>query len=225
MATKSLLKHKDIGPSLDHLIANDKHFKKHVTADDLKLIVRDIRPCTFDAFARTIVGQQVSTAAANTIWARVEALADPFTPEAILKLPEPVLRGAGLSGPKVKYLRGLSQAIVDGDFDPKKLNKMSDEDVIESITALNGFGRWSAEMVLMFSLARPDVFSGGDLGLREGIKLVLKLPERPTEKEAVKLAERWAGHRTAASFLLWHTYSKAAAAAKTLPKTPKKKSK
>jgi DNA-3-methyladenine glycosylase II len=209
MTTKKtqLRDHKLIGPSLKHLVTKDPHFKKYFKPADLNGIVRDIRKCTFDAFARTIVGQQVSTAAARTIWARLEALADPFTPEAIVKLPDQSLRGAGLSGQKVKYLRGLSEAIIAGTFDPAKLKKMPDTDVIEAITALNGFGRWSAEMMLIFSLARPDVFSGGDLGLREGMKRVLKLEERPTEKEAIKLAERWAGHRTAASLLLWHTQS------------------
>lgn len=208
MPSRSLRDHKVIGPSLKHLVSKDKHFKNYFTAKDLLAIVREISPCTFEAFVRTIVGQQVSTAAANTIWLRVEALADPFTPENVLKLSDAVLRSAGLSGQKVKYIRGLSQAIVDGTFDPKKLAKMSDERVIEAITALNGFGRWSAEMVLIFSLARPDIFSGGDLGLRVGIQRVLKMKERPTEKESIKLAERWAGHRTAASLLLWHTYHK-----------------
>lgn len=206
--TRYLRDHKDIRPSLETLLKRDPHFKQYFKKSDIDDIAHTHRTCTFDAFARTIVGQQISTKAAASVWARVQALADPFTPEAVLKLPEPVLRGAGLSGQKVVYLRGLSQAVVEGTFNPKALAKMNDAQVIEAITALKGFGRWSAEMVLMFALVRPDVFSGGDLGLREGIRRVLKLKERPTEKQAVMLAERWAGHRTAASLLLWHTYSK-----------------
>ena len=210
MATKvKLLRdHKDIRPSLEHLLKNDPYIKKYFTKADIDAITHAHRPCTYDAFARTIVGQQISTKAAASVWARVEALCSPFSPEGILKLDDQTLRSAGLSGQKVKYLRGLSQAVVDGSFDPAKLKKMSDAEVIEAITALNGFGRWSAEMVLMFALVRPDVFSGGDLGLREGIRRVLKLKERPTDKESVRLAERWAGHRTAASLLMWHTYAK-----------------
>ncbi len=214
---KYLRDHKDIRPSLESLLSNDPYFKKYYKKADIDAIAHSHRPCTYEAFARTIVGQQISTKAAASVWARVQALADPFDPNVIMKLPDPVLRGAGLSGQKVTYLRGLSEAVANGTFDPKKLQKMSDAQVIEAVTALKGFGRWSAEMVLMFALARPDVFSGGDLGLREGIRRVLKLKERPTEKESVKLAERWAGHRTAASLLLWHTYSK-----EGTPKNPEK---
>lgn len=166
------------------------------------------RPCSYEAFARTIVGQQLSVKAAATIWGRVQLLANPFEPETVETLQDSDLRAAGLSGQKVLYLRGLTQEVLNKKFVPTALKKMSDVDVIEAITALKGFGRWSAEMVLMFALVRPDVFSGGDLGLREGMRKVLKLPERPTEKQAVVLAERWAGHRTAASLLLWHTQKK-----------------
>jgi DNA-3-methyladenine glycosylase II len=118
-------------------------------------------------------------------------------------VPHEALRAAGLSGQKVTYLQTLSNAVMDGSFKPETLHTLTDDDVIKTITALKGFGRWSAEMVLMFTLARPDVFSGGDLGLREGLKKVMKLDARPTEKQAINLAARWAPHRTAASLLLW----------------------
>lgn len=195
--------HKLIRPSLEYLVTNDRYFKKFFRPEEIETIHHQHRKCSYESFARTIVGQQVSIKAAATIWGRVQALADPFHPEAILKLKDPVLRKAGLSGNKVAYLRALSEAVHNKSFDPARLKKLSDAEVIEAITALKGFGRWSAEMVLVFALARPDVFSGGDLGLREGIRRVMKLPERPTEKEAIKLAERWAPHRTAASLLLW----------------------
>lgn len=205
----SLLRnHPAIRPSLETLVKTDKYFKKFFKQDDIEAIEHRHRPCSYEAFARTIVGQQLSTKAAATIWGRVQLLADPFEPKKILKLKDESLRAAGLSGQKVIYLRGLSEAVHSKTFEPEKLKKLSDEDVIETITALKGFGRWSAEMVLMFALVRPDVFSGGDLGLREGLKRVLKLPERPSEKESVVLAERWVGHRTAASLLLWHSLQK-----------------
>jgi len=203
-----LRNHKAIRPSLDMLVAKDKHFKKFFTPDDIEAIEHSHRPCSYEAFARTIVGQQLSVKAAATIWGRVQLLADPFEPKKVMKIKDEALRAAGLSGQKVVYLRGLSEAVVDKSFVPEKLAKLSDNEVIETITALKGFGRWSAEMVLMFALVRPDVFSGGDLGLREGLKRVLKLPERPTEKQSVVLAERWVGHRTAASLLLWHANKK-----------------
>lgn len=200
-----LCDHKVIRPSLEYLVAKDKHFKKFYKPSDIDEIDHTHRPCSYEAFARTIVGQQLSTKAAATIWGRVQLLADPFEPIKVLKLKDEKLRAAGLSGQKVVYLRGLSEAVASKSFVPEKLSKLADEDVIEAITELKGFGRWSAEMVLMFALVRPDVFSGGDLGLREGLKRVLKLDARPTEKESVVLAERWAGHRTAASLLLWHS--------------------
>ncbi|MCB1537773.1 MAG: DNA-3-methyladenine glycosylase 2 family protein [Rhodospirillales bacterium] len=200
-----LNKHKSIRPSLEHLVQNDRHFKKIFTLSDIDSIAHRHRPCSYAAFVRTIVGQQLSTKAAATIWGRVAALADPFVPETVLALDDAALRGAGLSGQKIGYLRGLSAAVAAGDFSFSRLRHMDDAEVIAAITALKGFGRWSAEMVLIFALARLDVFSGGDLGLREGMRRVLKLDARPSEKAAVKLAERWAGHRTAASLLLWHT--------------------
>jgi DNA-3-methyladenine glycosylase II len=200
---KALRDHAMIRPSLLHLVVKDKHFKAQFKKSDIDAIAHSHRAVSFESFARTIVGQQLSVKAAATIWARVQLLAEPFTPENVLKLSDAQLRGAGLSGSKVAYLRGLSAAVLDKSFNPATLKKMSDAEVITAVTALKGFGRWSAEMVLMFALARPDVFSGGDLGLREGLKRVLKLKERPTEKQAVILAERWAGHRTAASLLLW----------------------
>jgi DNA-3-methyladenine glycosylase II len=191
--------HPNIRPSLEHLVSYDPNFKNC----DIEAIPHTTRICSYEAFARTLVGQQLSLKAASTIWGRVEHLAHPFTPQNILKLSNETLRAAGLSGQKIIYLQTLSNAVMDGSFKPETLHTLTDDDVIKTITALKGFGRWSAEMVLMFTLARPDVFSGGDLGLREGLKKVLKLDVRPTEKEAIKLAARWAPHRTAASLLLW----------------------
>jgi DNA-3-methyladenine glycosylase II len=195
--------HASLRPSLTHLVENDRYFKTYFTAKDIETIPHAHRACSFEAFARTIVGQQISTKAADSVWARLKVVCDPFTPQTIQRLPDEALRACGLSGQKVVYLRGLSQAVIDKAFDPGALDRLSDAEVIAAITALKGFGRWSAEMVLMFALVRPDVFSGGDLGLREGVRRVLKLKERPTEKESIVLAQRWAGHRTAASLLLW----------------------
>ncbi len=202
--------HAAIRPSLERLVASDRHFKSFFTPEDIADIYHNHRACSFESFARTIVGQQVSVKAADTVWARLEAAVQPFTPENVLAKTDEALRAVGLSGQKVGYLRGLSLAVAERRFDPAMLSRMDDAGVIDAITALKGFGRWSAEMVLMFALTRPDVFSGGDLGLREGLRRVLKLKERPTEKESIKLAERWVGHRTAASLLLWHANYKAA---------------
>lgn len=158
----------------------------------------------FEDLARIVVGQQVSTAAARTIWGRVcEAFGNRAPrPEEVVGAEE-VLRGCGLSGRKASYVAGIGEAIVGGDFVPEELEEMPDADVIETMTALKGLGQWSAEMFLMFNLGRPDVFSGGDLGLRNGMKIALELDEAPTPQEAVATAERWSPHRTLACIYLW----------------------
>jgi DNA-3-methyladenine glycosylase II len=158
----------------------------------------------FDDLARIVVGQQVSTAAARTIWGRVcDAFGGrPPTPEEVIGA-EDTLRGCGLSGRKASYVAGIGEAIVGGEFIPEELTEMPDEEVIEAMTALKGLGQWSAEMFLMFNLDRPDVFSGGDLGLRNGIKIVHELDEAPSPQESVEIAERWRPHRTLACIYLW----------------------
>ena len=158
----------------------------------------------FEDLARIVVGQQVSTAAARTIWGRVcEAFGGRApTPEEVVGA-EDTLRGCGLSGRKASYVAGIGEAIVGGEFVPEELVEMPDAEVIETMTALKGLGRWSAEMFLMFNLGRPDVFSGGDLGLRNGIKIALELEEAPTPEESIEIAERWQPQRTLACIYLW----------------------
>lgn len=160
----------------------------------------------FVALARTIVGQQVSTAAARTIWARVCAefgSEEPGPEQFVVAAAEKRLRSCGLSGRKASYVIGIAEAVVAEELLLEELLEMEDEQVIEALVSLRGLGRWSAEMILMFDLARPDVFSGGDLGLRKGIQIAYGLPEPPTPEEAVEIAERWRPHRTLASLYLW----------------------
>jgi DNA-3-methyladenine glycosylase II len=167
--------------------------------------LRDRHDDRFLAIARIITGQQVSTAAARTIWGRVlEAFGGAPTAEAVAaEGAEDTLRGAGLSGRKASYVAGVARAIVAGELRPDELEDMDDEAVIETLTALKGLGRWSAEMFLIFDLGRPDVFSGGDLGLRHGIRIAYGMDEPPTPQEAEEIAERWSPHRSLASLYLW----------------------
>lgn len=159
----------------------------------------------FLALARIIVGQQVSTAAARTVWGRVvEAFDGAPSPAALVaEGAEEKLRAAGLSGRKASYMIGVAEAIVSGQLRPDELDEASDEEVIETLVALRGLGQWSAEMFLLFDLGRPDVFSGGDLGLRHGIRLAYGLDEPPTPAEAAEIAERWSPNRSLASLYLW----------------------
>jgi DNA-3-methyladenine glycosylase II len=158
----------------------------------------------FEDLARIVVGQQVSTAAARTIWGRIcDAFEGrPPTPEEALDAYE-VLRGCGLSGRKASYLVGIAEAIVAGELDPEGLGELSDEEVVAALTALKGLGQWSAEMFLIFNLGRADVFSGGDLGLRNGVRIVLELEQTPNAAEAVEIAERWSPQRSLACIYLW----------------------
>jgi len=159
----------------------------------------------FEALARIIVGQQVSTAAARTIWGRVvDEFGGPPEPlDLIADDAERRLRSCGLSGRKATYMIGIAEAIESGALKPDELDELDDADVVEALVELKGIGRWSAEMFLMFDLGRPDVFSGGDLGLRRGIQIAYELEEMPTLEEAVATAETWKPHRTLASLYLW----------------------
>jgi DNA-3-methyladenine glycosylase II len=159
----------------------------------------------FQALARIIVGQQVSTAAARTVWGRiVEAFdGDPSADALAAPGTEEKLRVAGLSGRKASYMIGLAETVAAGELRLDELDDLGDHEVIEALVAVRGLGRWSAEMFLLFDLARPDVFSGGDLGLREGVRVAYGLAEPPTPEDAVAIAERWSPHRSLACLYLW----------------------
>ena len=161
----------------------------------------------FGALVRIVVGQQLSTKAARSIHARLAALFDGEAPTAkgLLALSEVDLRGVGLSGRKVEYLRDLARHVLDGSLELDRLDELSDEEVIEEIVAVRGFGAWSAEMFLIFHLRRPDVISGGDLGIRRAIQLAYGLDEMPSPEEVVERAERWRPNRSLASLYLWES--------------------
>lgn len=158
----------------------------------------------FDALAGSIVGQQLSTKAADTIWGRLKAACGgQVTPEALTKLRAPTLRKAGLSAAKVKSLKALSKAVITGELKLKKLRRIPEEDAVAQLVSIWGIGRWTAEMFLMFALEREDVFSPGDLGLRRSIELLYSLPKDAPIKEIEAISLKWSPHRTFASRVLW----------------------
>ena len=190
------------------LAASDPQLAALMERVDVEALERRMSERTadrFQALARIIVGQQVSTAAARTVWGRiVESFDGHPTPEALVaEGAERKLRVAGMSGRKTSYMIGMAEAIVAGELRPDELDELDDEEVIETLVALRGLGRWSAEMFLIFDLGRPDVFSGGDLGLRHGVRIAHGLPELPTPEEAAAIAERWSPHRSLACLYLW----------------------
>jgi DNA-3-methyladenine glycosylase II len=160
------------------------------------------------ALVGAIVSQQLSTKAAATIFGRFVALfPDNHIPDAaaIAAHSDEALRGVGLSGQKVGYMRDLCARIADGRLDLDELDALPDELVIERLTAVKGFGRWTAEMFLMFRLHRPDVLPAGDLGIVNAIQRLYKLRKRPDAKRVLKLGEAWKPYRSVASWYLWQT--------------------
>lgn len=158
----------------------------------------------FDSLAGAIVGQQLSTKAADTIWERLKiACKGSVTPEAITRLRTPTLRKVGLSAAKVKSLKELSKVILSGELKLETLKKIPEEEAIVRLSSVWGIGRWTAEMFLMFALEREDVFSPGDLGLRRSIEQLYNLPKDVPIKQLEVIAAKWSPHRTFASRVLW----------------------
>jgi DNA-3-methyladenine glycosylase II len=158
----------------------------------------------FASLAASVTGQQLSTKAADTIWARLEAACGgSVTPEAIKKLRLSTMRKAGLSAAKAKTLKELAHAVLKGVLDLPALRKVPEEEAIAKLSSIWGIGRWTAEMFLMFALEREDVFSPGDLGLRRSMESLYGLPKDVHIKELEIIALKWSPHRTFASRTLW----------------------
>ena len=165
----------------------------------------------YGALLRSIVGQQLSVAAARTIYGR---LIDIFggktpTPAELLAVDPETLRGAGLSRPKVNYIRDLAQHVEDGSLHLDSLDAMTDDEVIAELTAVKGLGIWTAHMFLMFHLRRPDILPVGDQGVRRAVERHYGLESIPDAETLERLGERWAPYRTLASLYLWHSLDNA----------------
>jgi len=165
----------------------------------------------YGALLRAIVGQQLSTKAARTIYGRILDLFDGTTPspEQLIEADESDLRGAGLSGRKVEYVRDLASHVIEGELELERLDQLPDEEVIEEIVAVRGLGVWTAEMFLIFHLERPDVLSGGDLGIRKAVQIEYGLEEMPTPARVLEIGEPWSPHRSLASLYLWESLANA----------------
>jgi DNA-3-methyladenine glycosylase II len=172
---------------------------------------RGSRPDPYEALARAIVGQQLSTKAARSIWDRlVEILGGTFPSPAALVAADPeTIRGAGLSRSKVSFLRDLAQRVEDGRLDLGRLVELADEDIVAALTEIKGIGRWTAEMFLIFHLGRPDVISTGDLGIRRAVRIAYGLDDLPGPTDLERIAEPWRPHRTLASLYLWRSLDNA----------------
>jgi DNA-3-methyladenine glycosylase II len=174
---------------------------------------RGSRPHAYQALARAIVGQQLSTKAAASIWGRVTELFEGETPSPrqLIEVDGEALRNAGLSWSKVGFLKDLAERVEDGRLDLDHLSELSDEDIVAELIEIKGVGRWTAEMFLIFHLGRPDVVSTGDLGIRRAMQIAYGMEELPGPSEMERIAEPWRPNRTLACLYLWRSLDNAPA--------------
>jgi DNA-3-methyladenine glycosylase II len=168
------------------------------------------REHSFESLARIVMGQQLSVKAAATIAQRVdETVGGPLEPTTLLATAPDQLRAAGLSRQKISYLQSLAEAVISGDLPVETLPELADEEVEAAITAVRGFGRWSAHMYMMFALGRPDIWPSGDLAVRVGFGRIMGWKDRPDEKRVIEKGGAFAPYRSALALLCWQFYSEA----------------
>lgn len=161
----------------------------------------------FTAILRSIISQQISTKAAAAIRGRFLKLFPKRgpTPETLLKMPVAKLRAAGLSAQKVEYMRDAARKFRDRTINPRSFSKMSSQEIIDHLVQIKGVGVWTAHMLLIFTLERPDILPTGDLGIRKGFQKVYRLRSMPNHDTMEKLAREWREHASVASWYLWRT--------------------
>jgi len=160
----------------------------------------------FGALMKAIVSQQLSTKAAHTIYGRLMSLFDgPPTPRALAALTDGQLRGVGLSGQKLRYMRDLGARVHDGSLPLHALDAMTDDEVIAALTQVKGIGRWTAEMFLMFRLHRPDVLPVDDLGIVKAVQKAYGLRKTPSPDRLNRIGESWRPYRSVACWYLWRS--------------------
>lgn len=194
-----------IRAGLDHIAAHTPAM--HRAIERVGYPEPRLRPTGYRTLLRTIVGQQVSVAAAASVWNRLEALlGEDMPPQDLLASDFDSLRACGLSRQKQGYARSLCELVVSGELDFDALPD-DDEAAIAELVKIKGIGRWSAEIYLLFAEGRPDIWPAGDLAVQVGLGKLLGLEERPSEKATRELAEAWRPHRGAAAIFTWHCYN------------------
>lgn len=164
-----------------------------------------VRPDGFAGLVRIVMEQQLSTRVAETLWGKLVRHVDPVTPDGVLALDDNTLKACGFSRQKIGYVRGIAQAARDG-FDFDALRGLDDEVAVAALCRLKGVGRWTAEIYLMASLGRPDLWPVDDLAIRIGLQRLKGWPQRPDRAAVMAAADPWRPHRTLAARLIWHHY-------------------
>jgi 3-methyladenine DNA glycosylase/8-oxoguanine DNA glycosylase len=185
---------------INYLKQKDK--KLGDTIDQIGLIHRELTPDPFTALTRSIVAQQISSKAAQTVWGRVRTLVGELTPENLGAVDQTALQQCGMSMQKAGYIKGIAHAALTGAVDFPRLDTLPDNEVINQLVALNGVGVWTAEMLLLFSLGRPDILSYNDLAIRRGLMMLHGLREI-SRSEFEKFRILYSPHGSVASLYLW----------------------
>lgn len=172
------------------------------TIDRIGPIEREVRPNLFNALIRNIIGQQISSKAADTIWNRFINLLGEVSPETIEAYSEESLQACGLSFRKISYIKSIAASVLEGELDLNKLHSLPDQEVIEELTKLKGVGIWTAEMLMIFSMERPDIVSWGDLAIKRGMSRLYNI-DNLTKKEFDFYRERYSPYGSTASLYLW----------------------
>jgi DNA-3-methyladenine glycosylase II len=199
---------------VEHLVKSDDTLARVIEEHgplDVERRVRGRPEDAYGALLRAIVGQQLSVAAARTIYGRLTELfgGRTPTPEELLEVDPDTLRGVGLSRAKANYVRSLAEHVISGELELDRLEELSDEAVAAEVTAVKGLGRWTADMFLIFHLGRPDVLPVGDLGVRRAVERLYGLEALPSAAELEALGERWRPYRSLASLYLWESLDNA----------------
>lgn len=185
---------------IEYLSKKDK--KLAAAIDRIGMIKRGVIPNPFEALVSSIIGQQVSSKAAETVWSRFCQLVEEVTPENILKFDGEAIQKCGMTTKKAGYIKGIASAAISGEIDFRTLDLLSDEEIIKKLSALNGIGIWTAEMLLIFSLNRPNVVSYGDLAIRRGMMNLYDLKSL-SKDQFLKYKKRYSPYGSVASLYLW----------------------
>lgn len=198
---KTRLSFKLCDESVQYLINTDDRLAKLIThIGDVDL---EIEKDGFQCVVKYIVGQQISDKARETLWQRLCNSCKNLTPSGISDMPDEDLRGIGLSGRKIEYIKNLSRCLIDKKIEFKKLHYLSNEEIIDKLTSVKGIGRWTAEMYIIFSLGRVDVLSKGDGTIRRSIQWMYNLEILPNANDLTFYFDKWKGYETIVSAYFW----------------------
>jgi DNA-3-methyladenine glycosylase II len=203
-----------VNDAVEHLRAADDTLRRIIDERgelDTEARTRGRPADAYGALLRSIVGQQLSTKAARSIYGRLLELFGGSTPspQELLDADPEAVRAVGLSNAKVRYVRSLAEHVLSGELELDRLSDLSDEEVMREVTAVKGLGQWTAHMFLMFHLGRPDVLPVGDLGVRRAVERAYGLEGLPSAEELERLGERWAPYRSLAALYLWESLDNA----------------